>query len=176
MERGLVQVYTGDGKGKTTAAFGQALRALGRGLKVVVIQFLKSNESGEVLYIRNNIPGMELHRFNSQEKFIRSMNNKELDQLKKETISGFEFAGKIIAGNKCDVLILDECLGAVNNGFITVPELINLIKSKPDTMEIVLTGRDASTELIEAADLVTEMKKIKHPFNEGIAARTGIEK
>ncbi|MBN2040592.1 MAG: cob(I)yrinic acid a,c-diamide adenosyltransferase [Spirochaetes bacterium] len=176
MEKGLVQIYTGNGKGKTTAAVGLALRAAGRNLKVIIVQFLKHPDTGEVMCLTDKIPEIEIHRFNSQTKFIRVMNDEELDKLKKETESGLDLTRKIITENKCDVLILDECMGVVNNGFISVKDFIELIKSRPETMEIVLTGRDADPELVEIADLVTEMTKIKHPYDLGIAARTGIEK
>jgi cob(I)alamin adenosyltransferase len=176
MEKGLIHIYSGDGKGKTTAAFGLALRAAGRGLKIHVIQFLKSETSGEVEFIKKNIQEIKLERFNSQKKFIWNMNDTEINILKKETRDGLEKVKEIIKRNQCDVLILDEFIWCVNENFISLNEAINLIKSKPLTMEIVITGRDAKPELIQIADYVTEMKCIKHPYEKGINSREGIEK
>jgi len=175
MEQGLVQVYTGDGKGKTTAAFGLTIRAVGRGLKVKIIQFLKQEVSGEVLFIQQRCPEVEFHRFNSQEKFVWNMNPEEIQLLTDESRAGFAFAQQIVRKNECDILILDELIHLVNKQIITMEEVRQLIAIKPFTMELVLTGRSASAELIELADLVTEMKPIKHPYEQGIYARVGIE-
>jgi cob(I)alamin adenosyltransferase len=176
MKRGLVQVYTGDGKGKTTAAAGLALRAAGRGLKVIFIQFLKSSDSGEVMLIEKSIPEIQVKRFCSQEKFIWNMDKDEREILKSDTRRGFDEALVIAAEGDSDILILDEIFGSCMNGFITADEILDLIKKKSTEMELVLTGRDAPREIIEAADLVTEMKNIKHPFDAGIQFRDGIER
>jgi cob(I)alamin adenosyltransferase len=176
MKRGLIQVYTGDGKGKTTAAAGLALRAAGRGLKVIFIQFLKSSDSGEVMLIEKSIPEIQMKRFCSQEKFIWNMDKEEREILKSDTRRGFDEALVIAAEGDCDILILDEIFGSCRNGFVTADEIIDLIKKKSTEVELVLTGRDAPPEIIEAADLVTEMKNIKHPFDSGIQFRDGIER
>jgi ATP:corrinoid adenosyltransferase len=175
MEQGLIQVYTGDGKGKTTAAFGLAIRAVGRGLKVVIVQFLKQEISGEVLFVQQRCPEIEFRRFNSQEKFVWNMNAEELQLLKDESRQGFEFVKDVVRQNKCDILILDELVHLINKEIITMNEVRQLASIKPFTMELVLTGRNASPELIELADLVTEMKPHKHPYEQGIQARVGIE-
>jgi len=176
MKQGIVQVYTGDGKGKTTAAAGLAMRAAGRNLNVVFIQFLKSDDSGEIMLIEKSVPEIRIMRFNSQKKFIWDMNEEERELLKKETREGFNVASDISGKGGCDMLVLDEIFGACRNGFITTDEILNLIKSKHSGVELVLTGRDAPSEIIEAADLATEMKKVKHPFDAGMKARMGIER
>lgn len=176
MKRGLVQVYTGDGKGKTTAAAGLVLRAAGRGLKVIFIQFLKNSDSGEVLLFEKSIPEIQVKRFCSQKKFIWNMNDDEREVLRKETRKGFSEALSIAIEGNCDILVLDEIFGAHKNQFISVDEILNMIKAKAERIEIVLTGRDAPSEIIKVSDLVTEMKNIKHPFERGIKSRDGIER
>ena len=176
MDIGLVQVYTGDGKGKTTAAIGLAVRALGRGKKVTLIQFLKGTETGEIIFAKKNIPGLKIFQFNSQKKFFKKMNENEKQILKEETEKGFNLAMENIRNSRCNILILDEIINALNNDLIKIENILEMINSKPRSLEIVLTGRNAPDEIIEAADLVTDMKKIKHPYDSGIPAREGIEK
>ena len=176
MNTGLIQVYTGDGKGKTTAAIGLAIRALGRGKKIILIQFLKGTETGEIIFAKKNIAGLEVFQFNSQKKFFKKMNENEKQILKEETEKGFALAMETIRNNECNILILDEVINALNNNLLEIENILELINLKPRAMEIVLTGRNAPDEIIEAADLVTDMKKIKHPYDSGIPAREGIEK
>jgi cob(I)alamin adenosyltransferase len=172
LEPGLVQVYTGDGKGKTSAAFGLAIRALGRGLKVYVIQFIKGGfDYGELRTIEQ-LSNLELKAFGSG-KFITEKPPKEEDViLAKEA---FEFAKKIIAKGEYDIVVLDEVNVALNLRLITVEEVLNLLENKPKHVELILTGRNAPTEIVEVADLVTEMKEIKHPFQKGMPPRKGVE-
>lgn len=176
LEKGLIQIYTGDGKGKTTAAFGLVLRALGRGFNVAVFQFLKGATSGEVLALDAFKDTCRVYSCNSQKKFVWHMNDAELDQLKRDTVEGFEQAKQLSVSEACDILILDEAVWAVNHGYIDLDEMLEFLKNKSDHIEIILTGRNACKDLIKAADLVTEMKKIKHPFDQGVNARMGIEK
>lgn len=176
MKKGLVQIYTGDGKGKTTAATGLALRAAGRNLKVVLIRFLKNDDSGEIILLKKILPEIEIMKFNSQGKFVWNMNDTEKELLRNETREGLGVAEKIAVNGDCDILILDEIFGACRNGFISEDEILNLIKIKESGVELVLTGRDAPERIIGAAHLVTEMKNIKHPFDAGIKARGGIER
>jgi len=174
MRKGLVQVYTGEGKGKTTAAIGQAVRAAGRGYKVLVVQFLKKERgSGEIgplekLGVRVISKGGEylsLSKLNEEEKEkIRSSWSSLLDELKKE-----------IEAEKYDLLILDEANVALHYGLIDRKKMIDFIKEKPAFLELILTGRYAPSEIIREAHLVSEMKKVKHPFDKGIKARKGIE-
>lgn len=172
LKKGLVQLYTGNGKGKTSAAFGLALRAMGRGLKVYVIQFIKGGFDYGELYIVNKLPNLTLKAF-GRGKFITEKIPPEEDvNLAEEALS---LAEKVVKSGKYDIVILDEVNVALNLGLISLERVLELIKNKPKHVELVLTGRYAPKELIEAADLVTEMKEVKHPFNEGVQAREGIE-
>jgi cob(I)alamin adenosyltransferase len=173
MDKGILQIYTGNGKGKTTAAIGLAIRSAGAGLKVIIIQFLKSEHSSELNILNKLEPDLKIYRFNSQKKFIWNMNDSEKEILKKETLEGYKKALEISQKNLCDVLILDEILGVLYMNYLSISEIKKLLNNK---MEIILTGQNASDEMINMADLVTEMKKIKHPFDKGLKARLGIEK
>ncbi len=176
MDKGLVQIYTGEGKGKTTAAFGQAMRAAGRGLSVEILQFLKGRDSGEVLFLREQSSRISVQRFNSLRKMPWKMNTYELAILGEETKKGMEQARQIATDGNCDLLILDEIIGACNKGIVTIDDIEDVITMAQGNMEIILTGRHADEKLVAIADLVTEMKKIKHPFDRGVQARTGIER
>lgn len=175
LEKGLVQVYTGDGKGKTTAALGQGLRSCGRGLKVCMVQFLKGGDTGELHSVEKLHPLFEIFRFEKERGFFWTLSEEEKRELKKDIDRGFEFIKKVIANKECDILIIDELLGVLSNRLLEVNEVVELLKTKPDNIEIIITGRNAPKEIIDAADLVTEMKEIKHYFKNGIYAREGIE-
>ncbi len=170
--KGLVQVYTGNGKGKTTAALGLALRAAGHGLKVYIVQFMKTGEGyGETNMIRK-IENIEIKSF-GRPTFVNPENPAREDiELARKALS---HAQKIIASNKYDMVILDEANVAVKWDLIKIEDLLETIKNKPEKVEVVLTGRYAPKELIETADLVTEMKMIKHPYSKGISNRKGID-
>ena len=174
LKKGLVQIYTGDGKGKTTAAIGQGIRSAGYGLNVVMVQFLKGGYTGELSTI-DKINNFNIFRFEKERDFVWNLSKPEIDEFMKEIRIGYEFIKKIVDEGYCDVLIVDEIMGAHYNKFITTDEIIYLIKNKKESMELVLTGRDVPQEVIDLADLVTEMKMIKHPFEKGIVAREGIE-
>ncbi|ABY93459.1 cob(I)yrinic acid a,c-diamide adenosyltransferase [Thermoanaerobacter brockii subsp. lactiethylicus] len=174
MERGLIQVYTGDGKGKTTASIGLGIRAVGRGFKVYMVQFLKGTDTGE-LHTLKNIENFKVFRFQSTEKFFWSLNEEEKKILAEDMKKAYEFVVDVLQNKKCDILILDEIMAAIHSKMYTVEDVLKLIDMKPPEMELVLTGRSAPQEIIERADLVTEMKAIKHPFEKGIPARYGIE-
>jgi len=172
LEPGLVQVYTGNGKGKTSAAFGLALRATGRGLKVYVIQFIKGGFDYGELYVAKQLANLELKAFGSG-KFITEKPPKQEDiELAQEA---FKLAQKIVATGEYDIVILDEVNMALNLKLINVADIVELAKNKPKHVELIFTGRDAPHEIIEIADLVTEMKEIKHPFQKGTPPRKGIE-
>ena len=171
-ERGLVQVYTGDGKGKTSAAFGLALRALGRGLKVYIIQFIKGGFDYGELHTFQQLANLELKAF-GRGKFITEKPPEKADvDLAREAL---KWAGKIISSDKYDIVILDEVNVAISLKLIDAEDIVKLAKSKPKHVELVLTGRHAPPEVVELADLVTEMKEIKHPFQRGVPPRKGIE-
>ena len=173
---GLIEIYTGDGKGKSTAAFGLALRASGQGLKVKIIQFMKRGEYQDGLNygeinILSRLPGVTVSSFGSKRFIVKGKASKEDIDLAK---SAMKEAIDAISGYY-DILILDEVLNALYFELITESDIIDLIKRKPHNMEIVLTGRNAPDSLIDMADLVTEMKEIKHPYQQKIKARRGIE-
>jgi cob(I)alamin adenosyltransferase len=171
-ETGLVQVYTGNGKGKTSAAFGLALRALGRGLKVYVIQFIKGGFDYGELYMVEKLPNIKLKAF-GRGRFITEKPPEKKDvKLAEEALT---LAEEIVKNDEYDIVILDEINVALNLRLVTLERVLKLIKNKPKHVELVLTGRYAPPEIIEIANLVTEMREIKHPFNKGYQARKGIE-
>ncbi len=172
LEKGLVQVYTGNGKGKTSAAFGAALRAVGRGLKVYIIQFIKGGFDYGELHSVKNIPNLKLTAFGRGRFITESKPPKEDVKLARE---GFELATKVVQSGEYDMIVLDEINVALHLKMISVDEVLKLIKSKPKHVELVLTGRSAPAQIIEIADLVTEMKEVKHPYTQGIPPRKGIE-
>ena len=175
LEIGLVQVYTGNGKGKTTAALGQALRASGHNIKSLIIQFLKGGSySGEVKAIENCVPLIKIYQAGSP-FFINKdkISEKDMDSNRK----GLALAEDAACGeNDTGILVLDEINVAINLGIIKTEEIIKLIKNKRPDIELILTGRNAPQEIIDAADLVTEMTEIKHYYSKNIPSRTGIEK
>ncbi len=172
LEKGLVQVYTGNGKGKSSAAFGLALRAIGRGLKVYIIQFIKGGFDYGELYIVDKLPNLTLKAF-GRGKFVTQKPAEKVDVEFAE--EAFALAEEVVKSGEYDIVILDEINVALNLKLIQIEKVLVLIKNKPKHVELVLTGRYAPNEIIEAADLVTEMKEVKHPFNRGFQARKGIE-
>lgn len=174
LKEGYVQIYTGDGKGKTTAAMGLAIRAVGEGLKVAIIQFLKARPTGEIFSIEK-LDNIETFRFQKSTKFTWELNEEERKIYIDETREAYNFAMKMIRERKYDLLILDEILAARNEAFLTTEDILRLIDNKKSDMELVITGRNAPDELIEKADLVTEMKMIKHYYEKGVNQRKGIE-
>ncbi len=172
LERGLVQVYTGNGKGKTSAAFGLALRAVGRGLKVYIIQFIKGGFDYGELYVVNRLPNLMLKAFGKGKFVTQQPPSKEDVKLAEEA---FKLAEETIKSGEYDLVILDEINVALNLKLISLEKVLEIIKSKPKHVELVLTGRYAPKEIIDVADLVTEMREVKHPFKRGCQAREGIE-
>ena len=176
LKKGYVQVYTGDGKGKTTAALGLGMRAAGGGFKVIMFQFLKGAHSGEL----DSAPCLEgrfqIIRLGETKKFFGAMNDNERAELKGRLKKEWEQVQAVLADNSCDILILDEIMAALHGNLLTIQEVCDLIDSRPPGMEIVLTGRNAPKAIIERADLVTEMRCVKHYIEKGVNARRGIEK
>ncbi|WP_455392947.1 cob(I)yrinic acid a,c-diamide adenosyltransferase [[Eubacterium] cellulosolvens] len=169
---GLVQVYTGTGKGKTTAALGLGLRALGKGFRVCMIQFMKGDiEYGELTAVRN-LHGFEIEQYGRPD-FVDRKQPAQVDiDLARQ---GFARAKEILEQNEYDIVILDEINVAVDWQLLPVEDVISLIKMKPEHVELILTGRYAHPKIIELADLVTNMEEVKHPYHKGILARDGIE-
>ncbi len=174
LDKGLVQVYTGNGKGKTTAALGLALRAVGRELMVCVIQFMKGGGPyGEQMAAEKLAPYLTIIQTGRKGWARKGHPTCEDIEMARKALS---FADEALSGNVYDLVILDEINNAVHYGLISVDDVLALIRRRPDTVELVLTGRNAHEKVIEAADLVTEMREIKHYFKKGVPARTGIEK
>jgi cob(I)alamin adenosyltransferase len=172
LEKGLIQVYTGNGKGKSTAAFGLAIRAAGHGLKVVIIQFMKTGDYGENNSFKRLSPEITVKSFGRKGFIQRGGAAPEDYKLAAEALS---FANEVLSLGQVDMLILDEVNNALNYQLIALDEIIALINNKPAGVELVLTGRNAPSELLEKADLITEMQGIKHHYQMGIGARKGIE-
>ena len=169
---GLVQVYTGDGKGKTTAALGLTLRAWGRGLKVCMIQFMKKGEDyGEILALRR-MEGVDLYQFGSDRLITKSSVHHEDIELAHRALALAE--GAMVSG-EYDVIILDEINVAMFFGLVTPQEVLGVLRKRKKDVEIIMTGRNAPVEIIEEADLVTRMVAEKHPYDKGVIARAGIE-
>ena len=178
LEKGLVQIYTGDGKGKTTAAFGLALRAAGQGNKVLIYQFLKppSLDIGERFALQLGAARIRVEALDVEWDMAKSFEDKKQVAKTKDAISeAVERLAQTAEKKFYDVLILDEIVFCLSKGLAKLENIKNLIKRKNPAVEIVMTGRGATKELIELADLVTEMKNIKHPFDKGVKARKGIE-
>ena len=172
---GLVIVYTGNGKGKTTAALGLALRAIGYEHKVCMLQFIKGSwHYGEMDSSKKLEPNFELIAIGKG--FVGILDdNSPREEHEKYAAEALRICREKIFSEKYNVVILDEVNYAINLGLIDVQEIIKIIKEKPSSLDLVLTGRDAKEEIIELADLVTEMKEIKHPFKSGIKAKKGID-
>ncbi len=175
MNVGLVHIYTGDGKGKTTAAVGLGVRAWGRGLNVCMFQFLKGSDSGELNALKSFEPGFVVKRGRKIDKFTWNMSPDEKQQAKEFTEELFSEAVKSAMSGELDLLILDEVMGAISNGFVAVDDVLALIKNRPQKVEMVLTGRNAPAGLVAAADYVSEIRAVKHPMEKGVTAREGIE-
>ncbi len=173
MQKGLIHIYTGDGKGKTTAATGLAVRACGAGRRVYIVSFLKTAQSGEIDFINSIKCGnLKVFRFECEHGFVHD--NRD-DGICKDTKEALGFINDALKNEKCDMLVLDEIICSYNFGYVTKEEIKEIIENKPCGCELVLTGRRAPDWLVDMADYVTEMKAVKHPYNEGIDARKGIE-
>jgi cob(I)alamin adenosyltransferase len=170
--KGLVIVITGNGKGKTTAAFGQALRAIGHGYKVFVLQFMKGRKYGEFIAAEKYLPNLTI-RMSGLDSFVMRDNPAAIDiELAQK---GLDVARKAITSGKYDMVILDEINVALDFKLIALTEVIELIKNKPANLDLILTGRYAPKEIIKLADTVSEIKEIKHHYTAGIKDRAGIE-
>ncbi|MBI3753745.1 MAG: cob(I)yrinic acid a,c-diamide adenosyltransferase [Deltaproteobacteria bacterium] len=175
MQKGLIHIYTGEGKGKTTAAIGLAVRAAGQGQRVLFVQFFKVDDapSGEK-EIFKNIPQIELLRSNVRHPIFTKEKTDE-KSVQKSIIETFELVKQKVDENNINLLVLDEINSVLSGGWLDVNSMIDFLENRPEGLEVVLTGRDAPVELVKMADYITEMLKIKHPFDNGVKARKGIE-
>lgn len=171
--KGLVQVFTGNGKGKTTASLGTVLRAAGHGFKILVIFFVKGNSSDGEFNTLPNLPGVEVAKFGLR-KWIRDPKNVTPEEIA-EAKKALEAARKAASSGEYDIVVMDEINIALYFKLIEAEDVLQLIKVKAPHTELILTGRNADPRIIETADLVTEMKAVKHPYDKGIQAREGIE-
>jgi ATP:corrinoid adenosyltransferase len=172
---GLIHLYYGDGKGKTTAAFGLALRALGSGFRVAVVQFLKNHETGELAALEK-MPNLTVLRGKGGTGFSFSMTEEEKEATRRLHSENLKAAIALAASGNCDMLILDEAVGAYARGLIDRTLLEEFVRGKPEHLELVMTGRNPAPWMLECADYASEIRKIKHPYDRGIPARKGIEK
>jgi len=170
-KKGLIIVYTGNGKGKTTAALGVALRASGYGMKVIMLQFFKGKwKYGEL----RGAPKLETFEIRQMGHGF-TWESKDIEVDKRMVREAWQAARTEILSGKYDLVILDEINYALSYGFIPVEDVVDFLKKKPEMLHVILTGRNAKPEVIEIADMVTEMREIKHPFRKGIVAQKGIE-
>ncbi len=174
LKNGLIIVFTGNGKGKTTAAMGQALRSVGQGLKVLMLQFIKGTwDYGELKSIKKHDPDFMIKPLGKG--FIRSKSKLNDNEAIENINQSWEHAEIEILSDKYDMVILDEINYVIDFGLLPVDKMITLLEKKPIRLHIVLTGRNAHEKVIERADLVTEMSEIKHQYSKGIKAQKGIE-
>lgn len=170
--KGLIHIYCGDGKGKTTAAMGLALRFAGAGRRVLVLQFFKDGNSSEVKALRN-FDTVDVVEQTRHFGFSWTLSEEELREAR-AYYSGL-LEDTMARSGKYDLLVLDEAMSACTTGMIQEERLLELLHEKPDALEVVMTGRNPSQALLDRADYVTEMRKVKHPFDRGIPARMGVE-
>jgi cob(I)alamin adenosyltransferase len=171
-KKGFIHVKTGDGQGKTTSALGMAFRAVGHGLKVSMIQFMKGNTRYGEVTSSEMLKNFEIRQF-GRASFVNKKNPDKIDiELAQE---GLRYAKEVIESKKYDLVILDEINVAINYGLLSVEKVLDVIEKKPEDLELVLTGRYAPKEIIEISDYVSEILDIKHPFKEGVLAREGVE-
>jgi cob(I)alamin adenosyltransferase len=173
VQKGLILLYTGNGKGKTTAALGQVFRAAGHDLNAVIVQFIKNMENTGEMKAAKKIFADHLEIYPMGTGF--TWDAKDRNELHQAAENGWALAKEKINSGSYAMVILDELTYALNYGLLDEDEVITFLKQKPESLHIIITGRDASDKLIALADLVTEMKEIKHPYQKGIKAMKGIE-
>lgn len=176
MELGLIHIYCGDGKGKTTAAMGLGMRAVGRDKKVLLTQFLKDNQSGELNSIAKLGENFVLFKGEPVTKFFKFMSPEEQMVTKNEHEERFIAVTKKAVDENFDLLIMDELIASTNLELIPLDDVVEFLKNKPKGLEVVMTGRNPDEKLVELADYVSEIKAVKHPYEKGINSRIGIEK
>jgi len=174
LKQGLIHIYCGEGKGKTTAASGLCLRACGEGLRVVIAQFFKDGESGEMRMLREHCGAHYISGYAPGDEFVKSLvtgQTPDISRVKGLFAKAKEEAQRLQA----DVLLLDEVFWGLHYGALTQEELIDYMRSKPACMELILTGRNPPQEVLDCADYISEIRCVRHPYEKGIGARRGIE-
>lgn len=175
MEQGYIQLYIGHGKGKTTAALGLGLRAVGNGMKVLLIQFLKGTQTGELESIATFGEVFEVKRIGEHKKFFWKLTDEEKEGYRKKVQQEIEVIDDLVRYGDYDLIILDEIFGALTNGMVYEEQVLYWLESKSPNIELVLTGRDAPKEVMNRADLITRMEPVKHYYQQGVLSRKGIE-
>ena len=170
----MIHIYCGEGKGKTTAAIGLAVRAAGRGMKVLFARFLKNEDSGE-LKILDSIPEIEVLHLERSYGFFNTLTEEEKEEVRQMYGELWDHIKKRVSGGEFRMLVIDEFMAACRYGLIDREEALEFLAGKPEALAVVLTGRDPAPELTALADYVSEIRKVKHPFDQGILARRGIE-
>ena len=173
-EKGLIHCYTGDGKGKTTAAVGLAVRAAGSGKRVVFAQFLKDGSSSEISVL-DSIPLIHCVKQEQHFGFYRTLSAREKQRLKEVTARYFQEVTALALREQADLLVLDELMAVWNLKLLSQEDVLRFLDEKPEGLELVVTGRDAPEDILSRCDYVTEMNKRRHPYDRGVAARRGIE-
>lgn len=171
--KGYFHIYTGDGKGKSTAALGLAMRAAGAGLRTYFGEFIKFQEYSEVAVLRERFPEIKVELFGNEGLCI---NGRDLTELDKETaMDGFNRSMAAMKSGDYDLVILDEICIAVYTGALPEDDAMRLVEERPENVELVFTGREATQRMIDAADIVTDMKEVKHYYQQGVTSRKGID-
>ncbi|MDR4507522.1 MAG: cob(I)yrinic acid a,c-diamide adenosyltransferase [Candidatus Brocadiaceae bacterium] len=174
MENGLIIVHTGNGKGKTTAALGLGFRAVGQGMKVLMLQFIKgSQRTGELHTVKRLEPDFQIVQMGKG--FIKACNGIISEDIRENVRKSWESAKEAIFSDSYDMVILDEINNVIDYGLVDAEDVISVLKEKPKRLNLVLTGRNARNTLIEMADMVTDMQEIKHHYKNGVKAQRGIE-
>ena len=161
VQKKIVQIYYGKGKGKTTAAMGQSIRAATKGLQTIIIQFLKGKESEEFAYLKKLEPDIKLFCFEKAEDMYQELSEEEQKEERQNIINGFNFARKVINAGECDMIVLDEVLGLVDLGIITIQDIIDLINIRDDYFKLVMTGQNLPDKLEEYADMISFIEQKK---------------
>jgi cob(I)alamin adenosyltransferase len=170
LTKGYIQIYTGDGKGKSTAAFGSAARMAGRGGRVFIGRFMKGLTSGEIMSC-DNIPGIEYEDFGSGEYIVGEPSGRDFSTAER----GLQRVGEALESNEYDMVVMDEVNDALLFGLLTLDAVLETVAKRPECTELIMTGRGAPKKLMDRADLVTEMRAVKHYFDKGVMARPGVE-
>lgn len=174
-QKGYIHIYYGQGKGKTSILNGMTIRALGHQWKIAYFRFLKNRPTGELMFFEKNCNFKIYDFYHSSQKFVWDMNEKEVEEMKTETIAGVELLEKKLQDNTYDLIVVDEILGCLENKFIDVKKIVQILENRMNNIEVVLTGRVLPPELLQIADLVSEIKPVKHYFEQKVMAREGIE-